>query len=94
LYNKEKNRLNDYPVHELLYMNNHAMWGELEVSELNAGDFLYFGPGLIHRVWTYERSFGIGGYFDFPGNEPNKEAAMKYMKDAGVDVEKFPGVWF
>jgi len=93
LYDKEKNRINDLPVHELLYFNNHALWGELEVTELNSGDFIYFAPGYMHRVWTYEKSYGLGGYFDFPGNEHHKTEAKKNLKDAGVDVDTFPGIW-
>lgn len=29
---------------------------------ITAGDFLYFAPMTPHRVWTYEKSFGVSGY--------------------------------
>jgi len=27
-----------------------------------AGDFCYFPPGWLHRVRTYDKSIGVGGY--------------------------------
>lgn len=31
------------------------------VGELNKGEILWFPPGWVHQVWTYEAGFGVGG---------------------------------
>jgi hypothetical protein len=39
---------------------------------VSSGDFVDFPPGWIHRVWTREKSLGIGGYIQ--------------LKDAGSEM--------
>lgn len=31
-------------------------------TTIRGGDFIYFPPNTMHRVWTYEDSFGVSGY--------------------------------
>jgi len=56
------NRVRDLPMDQLLYEKEHFLWGHIYQAWMEAGDFLYFPPGMIHRVNTYEASIGLGGY--------------------------------
>ena len=35
---------------------------EFLTATAKAGDFLYWPPSWMHRVWTHEKSLGVGGY--------------------------------
>lgn len=44
----------------------------------NAGDFVYFPPGWMHRVWTYDKGIGLGGYIRPESTRPG----AKEVEDA------------
>ena len=44
---------------ELAYQRAGVVFHE---AKMQAGDLLYFPPGWLHRVRTYEKSIGVGGY--------------------------------
>lgn len=49
------------------------------------GDFIYFPPGWIHRVWTHEKSLGIGGYIRPEGARAEYVHAMAQLNAPGKD---------
>jgi hypothetical protein len=49
------------------------------------GDFVYFPPGWIHRVWTHEKSLGIGGYIQPEGARPELLHATAQLETLGED---------
>lgn len=92
LYVKETKSLNDLPIDDLLYINNFACWGKIYNGEIFGGDFIYFPPGMAHRVKTYAKSIGLGGYIYDPKNdlkilEKSNHLFKKY------DADKYNGLW-
>eukprot|EP00698_Gefionella_okellyi_P005424 TRINITY_DN14971_c0_g1_i1.p1 TRINITY_DN14971_c0_g1~~TRINITY_DN14971_c0_g1_i1.p1 ORF type:complete len:484 (+),score=62.58 TRINITY_DN14971_c0_g1_i1:77-1528(+) len=63
---KSHQSIPNIPMHTLLQQNQYALWGAPFAVECRAGDFLYFPPGYIHRVWTSTASFGLSGYVLLP----------------------------
>jgi hypothetical protein len=49
------------------------------------GDFVYFPPGWIHRVWTHEKSIGIGGYMLLEGATAESLQAVERLHALGKD---------
>jgi len=49
------------------------------------GDFLYFPPGWIHRVWTQEKALGVGGYLLLEGAWSEAEQASRHLDALGED---------
>ena len=49
------------------------------------GDFVYFPPGWIHRVWTREKSLGIGGYIRLEGAGAELLQATAQLEALGKD---------
>jgi hypothetical protein len=89
LYNKETNSLKDLPMDELLYLNNFACWGRVYNGEIFGGDFLYFPPGMAHRVKTYAKCIGLGGYiFDADRDGAVMQRSRDLFKKYGAD-----GAW-
>jgi len=94
LYDHELKIIKDLNISDLLYFNNNQFWGQIETFLLEDGDYLYFPPGHLHRVWTYKNSIGLAGYLDFIENEDIKLKGHRILKNVGVNVDEFPGVWF
>jgi hypothetical protein len=89
LYNKETNSLKDLPMDKLLYLNNFALWGRIYHGEIMGGDFLYFPPGMAHRVKTYAKSVGLGGYiFDSIRDAEVMQRSRSLFEKYGAD-----GAW-
>jgi LPS biosynthesis protein len=89
LYDKETNSLKDLPTHKLLYLNNFAVWGRIYNGEIFGGDFLYFPPGMAHRVKTYAKSIGLGGYiFDSIRDAEVMQRSRSLFEKYGAD-----GAW-
>lgn len=47
---------------QVLELEDGAMWGKILIGEISGGDFLWFPPGCLHKVFTLESSLGFGGY--------------------------------
>jgi hypothetical protein len=48
---------------EMLSLLDNYLWGKIYVGEISDNDFLYFPENWIHKVYTYNKSFGLTGYF-------------------------------
>ena len=61
---------------------------DVEVLAVTAetGDFVYFPPGWLHRVWTYEKSMGLGGYMMPKGSEQEAEQALAQLAALNQDA--------
>jgi hypothetical protein len=57
-------QINHLSVTELLHILDCYLWGKIYVGIIGDNDFLYFPPWWAHSVYTEEKSFGIGGYFN------------------------------
>jgi hypothetical protein len=55
---------NHLSITELLHILDCYLWGKIYVGVIGENDFLYFPPWWAHSVYTEEKSFGIGGYFN------------------------------
>jgi len=89
LYNKETNSLKDLHMDKLLYVNHFALWGRIYHGEILGGDFLYFPPGMAHRVKTYAKSVGLGGYiFDSIRDAEVMQRSRNLFEKYGAD-----GAW-
>ena len=61
---------NGYPIEklrelsftELVFLHDHYLWGKIYVLLLDKNDFVYFPEHWAHRVFTYDKAFGISGY--------------------------------
>lgn len=53
-----------------------------------AGDFLYFPPGWIHRVWTHDKAIGVGGYLSLEGARCEAEQVSKQLDALGKDYSE------
>jgi hypothetical protein len=75
-------KLLDVSVEEL-----HGLYPKIECFSVTAGDgdFLYFPPGWIHRIWTHEKSLGIGGYIQPEGAKSEYLQAMAQLEALGTD---------
>ncbi len=93
LYNRATGKFDDLSMSDLLYHKDNVLWGCVETTFIEEGDFIYLASGYLHRVKTYKNSYGLGGYIDCDKNTPNREFALSCLKHIGVDVEKFPGIW-
>ena len=47
----------------VLTQDDFRLWGKVQVAHLRGGGCVYFPPSWFHRVFTYEPSHGVGGYF-------------------------------
>jgi hypothetical protein len=83
----EEKYIIDMPNADLVYANNHALWGKVGQVIAEAGDFVYFPPGCNHRVWTYEDSIGVGGYLKLPYPEEVERVARgcEWFRAHGLD---------
>lgn len=52
----------DRSMHAVLTQDDRRLWGKVQVGLLRGGGFLYFPPLWSHRVRTFVRSYGLGGY--------------------------------
>jgi hypothetical protein len=75
-------RIRDASVEELATLDP-----RIECSAVTAGggDFLYFPPGWIHRVWTHEKSLGVGGYIRLEGATADLLQATVQLEALGKD---------
>jgi phosphorylcholine metabolism protein LicD len=61
---------NNYPLEkirelsftELVFLHDHYLWGKIHIVLQETNDFVYFPENWAHRVFTYDRAFGIGGF--------------------------------
>lgn len=58
----DRSKLEDPPLVDLISRNGYALFGKVYSAVCNAGDFIYFPPGWIHRVQTWDKCYGLGGY--------------------------------
>ncbi len=47
---------------ELVFLHNHYLWGKIYVLLMEENDFVCFPEHWAHRVFTYDKACGIGGY--------------------------------
>jgi len=82
LFSPQDDKIRDASVEELASLDP-----KIECSRVTAGggDFLYFPPGWIHRVWTHEKSLGIGGYIQLEGTKSECLQAMAQLEALGKD---------
>ena len=75
-------KLLDASIEEL-----HGLDPKIECFSVTSGggDFIYFPPGWIHRVWTHEKSLGIGGYIQPEGAKSECLQAMAQLEALGKD---------
>eukprot|EP00475_Leptophrys_vorax_P029351 TRINITY_DN42_c0_g1_i7.p1 TRINITY_DN42_c0_g1~~TRINITY_DN42_c0_g1_i7.p1 ORF type:complete len:547 (+),score=119.60 TRINITY_DN42_c0_g1_i7:165-1805(+) len=92
LLDSEKKMLKDLPIHELLYSNEHALWGRIWQGYIEAGDFIYFPPGTNHRVQTFEKSIGYGGYLSLPTDKEQLAVIEKFYRDNKLSL--YNGILF
>jgi len=85
VYDENAKCMINLPMDQLLYKDNHALWGKITQAWIEAGDFLYFPPGMIHRVYTYERSIGWGGYISLPTDEANIKGLLLFYEKHGLN---------
>src|SRR5262249_5965045 len=86
LYAPRTRSLMDLPMAQLLYAKNCHNWRRVWNGEIFDGDFLYFPPAMCHRVKTYRKSFGVGGYMTNAGRDAARiEAASKAFLAHGTD---------
>jgi len=83
----EKKMLIDAPIHELLYANDHALWGRFWQGYIEAGDFIYFPPGTNHRVQTFEKSVGYGGYVSLSTDKENLPKIEQFYKENKLSLK-------
>lgn len=57
-------KLKNISFTELLTLCDSYLWGKVFIGEITGGDFIYFPKKWAHRVFTYDKSFGISGYYD------------------------------
>lgn len=84
IYDSTEQCVLDPPIDDLVYLDNHALWGKVMQVRATAKDFVYFPPACTHRVWTYESSFGIGGYMRLPSDEAMIAQACKWYDSKGI----------
>jgi len=53
---------------------------------IEAGDFLYFPPGTNHRVQTFDKSIGYGGYVTLPSDTEKLTKIENYYKKNGLSL--------
>jgi hypothetical protein len=61
---------NKYPIEslyqlsftELVFINNNYLWGKIYVLIQDKNDLLYLPDDWAHRVFTYDKAFGIDSY--------------------------------
>jgi hypothetical protein len=87
LYDPDHKNVSDIPIADLVYQDNHAMWGKVYQVRATDKDFLYFPPGCNHRVWTYRNSFGVGGYSRLPSDDERIVKACEWYKSKNIPVE-------
>jgi hypothetical protein len=57
-------------------------------AKARPGDFVYFPPGWLHRVKTYNKTIGIGGYIRLSSTIQKSEKISQYFKHFGIN-----GTW-
>lgn len=83
--------LRDPAPAELLCRDGHAMWGHVQQAWVEGGDFIYFPPGCSHRVKTYRRCIGLGGYAVLPTDKARLETILPWYRERGLDP--VGGIW-
>lgn len=53
----------EYNIYDLLRLENYYLWGKIIVTLMNKGDLLWFPEKTLHKVFTIQNGYGIGGYF-------------------------------
>jgi uncharacterized protein len=56
----------DRHVAQALEQDDFHLWGKIHMAHQPPGSLVYFPPSWAHRVLTYERAFGFGGYLATP----------------------------
>lgn len=83
LYSPQENdKIRDASVEDLARVDHRI---ECLAVTAGAGDFLYFPPGWIHRVWTHDKSLGIGGYIQPEGAIAELCQATAQLEALGSD---------
>jgi len=54
--------IKEMDFNQLIRILDNYLWGKIYVGEMRGGDFIYFPHLWAHRVFTYEKSFGVCGY--------------------------------
>lgn len=85
LFDETARSIADPTLGDLLYRDNHVLWGKVGQVFAQAGDFVYFPPGCSHRVWTWEGSIGIGGYARFGFDDERVAAAAAWYESKGIN---------
>jgi uncharacterized RmlC-like cupin family protein len=82
LFQRSTGEIQDASIQEM-----HGLDPRIECysTTAGAGDFIYFPPGWIHRVWTHEKSLGIGGYFQPESARSEYLHAMEQLQVLGKD---------
>jgi hypothetical protein len=83
--------LRDPAQADLLYRDGCALWGQVRQAWIEGGDFLYFPPGWSHRVHTYRRCIGLGGYAVLPTDDARREKIVPWYRERGLDP--VGGIW-
>ncbi|MEY2881014.1 MAG: hypothetical protein RLZZ15_3394 [Verrucomicrobiota bacterium] len=91
LLDAAKKTLRDPAPADLLDRDDGALWGHVRQAWVEGGDFVYFPPGCSHRVQTYRRCLGLGGYAVLPTDAARLEKIVPWYRARGLDP--VGGIW-
>jgi len=82
LFQRSTGKIVDASIEELHRLDSRIECFSVAVG---GGDFIYFPPGWIHRVWTHEKSLGVGGYIQPAGATSERAHATAQLEALGKD---------